>query len=353
MIVDRYLLKQFFPVFLFSLALFMMLVSLIDLFYYLVRYLNANAAVKDILKVSLYYIPKSFSYAMPVSLLFASAYTLGDLSARNELITLIGAGMPFWRFCRSLIILGLVASGFAFFFEDLAVIPTLRKKNEMSKELLHTNTDTLADIVIKLHEGRIIYSADYYTHTTKTLNGVTIIELDDTKRIVSIVYAPQAIWTGAFWSFSHALQYRWEKGFFKPREYGETEKYTEDPQTFVRSSMSPEELQTAALRLLIRDLQKAGLPIGSALTDYYHRFSFSAVSFVVIFLSLSMSTRFKQNTLLLSLLGSLGTAVVYYVIEMISMMSARAGLLPPFLGAWIPVFICTVAGLLLLWYSRT
>ncbi|MDR2314090.1 MAG: LptF/LptG family permease [Spirochaetaceae bacterium] len=353
MTLDRHLLKQFFPVFLFSLILFVMLVSLIDLFYYLVRYLNANAAIKDILRVSLYYVPKSLSYAMPVSLLFSSAYTLGDLSARNELITVIGSGMPFWRFCRPLIILGIAASVFAFFFEDLAVIPTLRKKNEISKELLHINTDTLADIVIKLKEGRIIYSADYYTHTTETLNGVTIIELDDTKRIVSIVYAPQAIWTGASWSFSNALIYRWEKGFFKPREYKETGEYTEDPQTFVRSSVPPEDLQSASLRLLIQDLKKAGLPAASALTDYYHRFSFSAVSFVIIFLSLSMSTQFKQNTLLLSLLGSLGTAVIYYVVEMISMMSARVGLLPPFLGAWIPVFICTAAGLLLLWYSRT
>ncbi|MDR2210428.1 MAG: LptF/LptG family permease [Spirochaetaceae bacterium] len=353
MTLDRYLLKQFFPVLLSSLALFMMLVSLIDLFVYLVRYLNADAAVKDILRVSLYYMPKSFSYALPVSLLFASAYTLGDLSAKNELTTLLGSGMPFWRLCRSLILLGIAASVFAFFFDDLAVVPALRNKNQLSRELLHTNTENLSNIVLKLNEGRIIYSVDYYNGADQTLNGLTIIELDTAKRIVSIVYAPQAAWTGTFWSLSNPLIYRWKEGFFKPQEYGETETYTEDPQTFVRSSVSTADLRAADVLLLIRDLKRAGLPSASAMADYHHRFSFSAVPFVVIFLSLTMSTRFKQNILLLSLLGSLGTAVIYYVIEMISMMSARVGLLPPFLGAWIPVFVCTAAGVLLLWYSRT
>ena len=45
--------------------------------------------------------------------------------------------------------------------------------------------------------------------------------------------------------------------------------------------------------------------------------------------------------------------MIYYVIEMVSMMSAEVGLLPPFWGAWTPVFVCTAAGFLLLRAAKT
>ena len=359
-VLDRYLLKQFFPVFLSALALFVMLVLLIDLFFNLTRYLSNGASLFAVLKVSLYFIPKSISYALPASLLFASAYTLGDLSTKNELLTVLGAGIPYWRFCLSLIALGIAASFFAFFFEDLAVIPTLREKNRMSRELLRTNTEDIGSIAIKLEGGRLIYSVDYYDTASQTLLNVTIIELDENKKLKTMINAPRAEWKEGAWVFYDPIVYGWDKGFLRPTAITAkealkalSEKYKEEPDTFRRSSVSASDLNAHDAAMLIKDLKRAGLPVSSALADYHHRFSFSAVSFVVIFLSLTVSGRFKKNILLLSLLASLGTAVIYYVIEMLSMLSAQTGLVPPFWGAWTPVFVCTAAGFFLLWFSKT
>ena len=357
--LDFYLLKQFFPIFFAALALFAMLVILIDLFFNLTRYLSNGASISAILKVSLFYVPKSFSYALPVSLLFASAYTLGDLSTKNELVTILGSGVPFWRFSLSLVFLGIAFSFFAFFFEDITVIPTLRDKNRMSRELLHTTTESHSSIVLKFEGGRLIYSADYYDPFSQTLSGITIIELDENRKLKSTVYSSRAEWTDDAWSFTNPLIYRWDKGFLRPKNASKeeaaelSEKYREDPETFRRSSVSPADLNARDVAGLIKDLRRAGLPVSSALANYHHRFSFSAVSFVVIFLSLSVSGRFRKNILLLSLLASLGTAVIYYVVEMISMMGAQTGIVPPFWGAWTPVFVCTAAGILLLRSAKT
>ncbi len=124
MILDKYLLRQFLPIFIIAVSMFVFLLLLIDLFSNLVRYLNNEVPFTMIMKISLYFIPKSFSYAMPISLLFAAAYTLGDLFARNELTTIFSSGVPFWRFSISLIIVGLAASVFSFFLDDTIVIPT-------------------------------------------------------------------------------------------------------------------------------------------------------------------------------------------------------------------------------------
>jgi lipopolysaccharide export system permease protein len=114
-----------------------------------------------------------------------------------------------------------------------------------------------------------------------------------------------------------------------------------------------EELPARDAGLLVKDLQNAGLPFIEALANYYHRFSFATTSFVVMILSISMGGRFRKNILLMSLLASLGTAVVFYVMEMITMMMARLGYIPPFFGAWFPVGTFITIGVLLLRYAKT
>jgi lipopolysaccharide export system permease protein len=352
--IDRYLLKQFFPIFLASLAMFILLVILIDLFVHLVRFLNSGASVKEILTVSLYYIPKSFLYALPVSLLFASAYTLGDLYVRNELTTLLCSGIPFWRFCVPLFAIGLIASLFSFFFEDSTVIPTLRVKNALTKRILQTQSDNnSADVVIKTRGGRLIYAVDYFDALNNTLNGLTVLELGEDGSVLSVIRTPKADWTGEYWSLTNPVKYAYEGEFIKPVNAGDSRDFTETPEEFTRSSIAADELRAKDAYLHIKDLRNAGLPIIEAKTDYYHRFSFSAVSFVVIFLSVTLGGRFTKNILLMTLLTSLGAASVFYVIEMITIMSAKVGLMPPFLGAFFPVLVCIAAGFAMLRKAKT
>jgi lipopolysaccharide export system permease protein len=352
-ILDRYLLKQFFPVFVASAAMFVLLVVLIDLFVNLVRFLNNGATVGAILRVSLYYMPKSFLYALPVSLLFSSAYTLGDLYARNELSTVLCSGVPFWRVCVPLFAVGVIASFFSFFFEDKAVIPALRMKNEMSREILQTQKDDSgANVVIKSEGGRVIYAADYYDGIARSLTGLFIITRDENRSFISIIRAPRADWNGNEWVLINPVAYEMRDGFLRPGILSDA-RYDENPEIFKRSTVAAAELNAREAALLIHDLREAGLPVLEAEADYHHRFSFSSVSFVVVFLSVTLGGRFRKNILLMNLLASLGTAVLYYVVEMITMMSARLGLLPPVMGAWIPVLVCLTGGFFLLRYAKT
>jgi lipopolysaccharide export system permease protein len=226
MILDRYLIRQFLPIFVVAISMFVLLLSLIDLFANLWRYLNYEVPFKQILQVSIYYLPKSFSYAMPISLLFAAAYTLGDLYSRNELTSIFASGIPFYRFSLPLVFIGLLASVFSFFFEDTVVIPTFKVKSDLSRTLLHqSHTEKDSDIVIKARNGRLIYSVDYYDHKATALNGISIIEQSETGKFLSLVRAPRASWTGTHWAFSNALIYEWENEFLRVKPMGPTEAY--------------------------------------------------------------------------------------------------------------------------------
>jgi lipopolysaccharide export system permease protein len=348
------MIRHFIPVFIFASFMFVTLLCLIDLFMNLVHYLNYEAPFSEIMRASYYYIPKGFSLALPISVLFASAYTLGDLAARNELTSVISSGIPFWRLARSFMIIGILASVFAFFFEDIVVIPTFKEKNIITRRLRNQKQqEKNSDVVVKTRDGNRIYSVDYYDSNNKTLNGVSIVERDDDGSFMSQIRAPVARWSGEYWIFSNAYIYEWEDRLLRIHALPPVIDYTEEPDIFGRNSVAAADLSARDAALLVKDLKQAGLPYAEAQADYYHRFSFSAVSFIVIILSISMGGRFRKNIMLMSLLTSLIATVVFYVMEMLSMMMAKLGYIPPVIGAWFPVAFFSVLGMVLVRYAKT
>jgi lipopolysaccharide export system permease protein len=354
MILDRYLVRQFLPIFIAAVGMFMLILSLIDLFANLVRYLNYEVPFIQIMKINMFYMPKSFSYALPLSLLFASAYTLGDLYSRNELTSVFASGIPFWRFSLPLVFIGLLASVLSFFFDDKVVIPTLRAKNELMRSALRQQPDEHnSDIVIKARNGQLIYSIDFYDYSTQIINGISIVEQNPQGEFVSLIRSQQAMWTGEHWDFVNPIIYYWDNGLLRSRILPPTDTYREHPDTFMRHAVKADELSAMQAGLLVQDLKAAGLPFIEAQADFYHRFSFATVSLIVMILSISMGGRFRKNILLMSLLASLSAAVVFYVMEMITMMMAKLNYIPTFVGAWFPVAIFIVVGLFLLRGAKT
>jgi lipopolysaccharide export system permease protein len=346
--------RQFVPVFIFASVMFVTLLSLIDLFLNLVHYLTNGAQFSEILRASIYYIPKSFSLALPIALLFAAAYTLGDLAARNELISIETSGIPFWRLAASFIVIGFLASIFAFFFEDNIVIPTFKEKNIITRRLRNQKQqEQNSDIVVKTRNGNRIYSVDYYDANNKTLNGVSIVERGGNGDFLSQIRASAASWNGEHWLFRGAYIYQWEGSLLRVREFTDGSDYTEEPEVFGRNSVDAADLSARDAALLVEDLRQSGLPYLSAQADYYHRFSFSSVSFIVIILSISMGGRFRKNIMLMSLLTSITVAVVFYIMEMLSMMMAKLGMIQPLMGAWFPVIFFSMVGLVLVRYAKT
>ena len=354
MILDRYLLRQFFPIFFSAIFMFVFLLLLIDLFSSIIRYMNNEVPVLEVLRMSLYFIPKSVSYAMPLSLLFASAYTLGDLYAKNELTTIFSTGIPFWRFCVPLILVGFFASLFSFYLDDKIVIPTMKIKSDLTRKALRQHiTENNSDIVIKAKNGKLIYSVDYFDYEELILNGVSIIEQGDDGEFISQIRAHSANWNGERWVFNDAKIYQYENEILRIRNLPANVSYNEHPEIFKRNSVNVQDLKAKDAGLLVKDLREAGLPFQEALSDYYHRFSFSTTSFIVMFLSVSMGCRFRKNILLMSLFTSISVAVVYYITEMLSMTMAGYNYIYPFIGAWFPVFLFIIIGVFLIRGAKT
>ena len=354
-ILQRYLLQLFFPVFVITILFFILLLQLGDLFLNLAQYLQNHVRFVTLLRVMYLYLPKCISFAMPLSVLFASSYTMGNMYAKNELTSIFASGMPLAVLVAPLVLCGFLLSIGMFYFEDRILIRFQRQKIALVNSILEPEQNlNRSDVVVLSDSGKVVYFADYYDDSQKELSNVLIVMRTESGDVSTVIKGSSARWQTDHWEVVDKSVYT-----FTPENdvlYQDTideRAFSEPPETFQRNITSIDEMTIAQAKVFINNLKKMGLPYHEYLSQYYRRFSFPFTTFIVLFFSVSVGGRFKKNILLMSLLFSLALAVLYYVTEMMTMLFAKWEYISPLAGASLPFLIFTVLSIVMLRIART
>lgn len=355
---DRLVLKTFVPIFFFSLAFFVLIIQLMDLFANLVRYLNLEVPAAAIFRVQLLFLPRAVSFALPVSILFAAAYALGSLYSNNELIAVFSSGVPIWRFTAPLVIIGLFLSVALFVFQEYVVIETFRQKNEETRRLLNISRSfSNTNVTVRSADGGEVYSADYYNDVTRELSRAVVLLRGPEGSFEERIDAERGSWDAeaSAWQFRDGSRYVYEEGIIRSEEFERytSNRFTIPPSRFQRSGQTVDELRFDEARDWVKGLRDAGQAYRRPLTNYYSRFSFACTPFIVVLLASGVGGRFRKNVLLMSLFVSLVAAVVYYVTGMVTEILAGNAVIPPLVGAWAGVVVFTALGIALIRTTRT
>ena len=349
----KYISKQFFPLFFGSLFFLSFTITLVDLLMNLWQYLLEGANVPQILKISLYYMPKAISFAAPLAILFATAYTLSALYARHELTAIFSAGVPLIKFTMPILIFSLIASVGSFFFDDYIVVPTYKEKIDLQKIALNEMpTFDNSKLVILADGGNIVYRCDNYDDTKKTLSNITIFIRTEDKQLDKIVMANDATWQTDRWIFNNPKTYSNIDGelvFSTGTDFISFE----TPDNFKNEVISIEEVTLKEGKEYIDKLKRIGLPHAEERAQYHKKFAFPFVIFITVFLSIGLSGKSKKNVLLVSLALCISAAVLFYVFQMVTVLMANFGYLSPLAGAWMPVIVFVALSIVLLRFAKT
>lgn len=352
------MIRSFLAIFIFSLLFFIMIIQLLDVFSNLWRYLAHEAAMSDIMRIAWFYIPKCISYALPVSLLFTVAFTLGTLYKNNELISILGSGISLYRLLIPFLVLGVVLSVGSFFFEQFLVIDSFRRKNEVFREVVHQAVSrSNTNVTVLSADARTIYNAEYYNDNKKTITKTIVLIQDASGNLKTRLDADWGEWTGDHWTLHNCRIYSWdaERAVFNSerRVAYKAVELTEPPATFYKPTQKIEEMGFRDAHRWVQKLRKAGLPHREALTEYYNKYFFPFSAFIVVLIASGVGGRFKKNVLLMNLLASLVLSVLYYVMQMITLILAKSGYIPPLAGASAALLIFLAGGVYLLRIART
>lgn len=352
------LVLAFIPVFITSLLFFVFILELMDLFSNLWRYLAHDAAIPGILTVSLLYLPKCISYALPISLLFSVSFTLGNLYMNNELIAMFAAGVSLYRLVIPFLLIGLISSIGIFFFDNSIVIETFRQKNQLFRTLVNMSVSySNTNVTVMSENTSIIYQCDYYNDKKETMTKVTLFIRDDDYNFKSRIDADWAEWQGENWVLYNCRIIEWNSTqtqlTHRQVKSLDSPELNEKPSTFRKTTRRIEEMKQKEALRWVQSLKKAGLPYRQALTEYYKKFFLALNPFIVTLISAGIGSAFKKNILLMHLLTSLILSVIYYVTQMITVILAKGGYLPPLAGAGSSFILFMAAGILILRRTKT
>ncbi len=357
MTMFKYLFRKFLPLFIGAVFFFSFALVMVDLLMNLWNFISNEVAAGDILYLMWLYIPKTLWYATPMGILFAVSYTLSDLYARNELVAIFASGISLLRFSFPLLVFSFILSFGLFFFEDNIVVPSYAEKTALQTKLLNKETTKNQDnIVILGDRGNIVYKADYYDDNVSRLYTVYIIARNEDKSLQAVIKADSAKWNDDVWMLSNPVQYTPDGDSLSVKKGADreiTKRLTEPPETFQNNTVSVETVNTEEARKYIEHLMRAGLPSNEELSEYYKKYAFPFILFVVVFLSIGLSGKTRKNVMLISLASSISAAVLFYVTQMITMLMAKFGILSPFMGAWFPVVLFIFISIVLLKHART
>ena len=359
-VLDRYTVTSVLRIGIITSLLASFILMGVDLFSNLDKYMNYNVTFMKALSITLLYFPEAFLLAVGPSFLFAVTYHLSMLHASNEIMAILNAGVSFHRILTPIIVSALFLSAAFFGFNEIVAIPSTNEK-DLRTELITNVTDSTnnQDIALSdMQSGYMVY-ASVFSDADLTLYGVSLVESSPEGKIARRTDAARAIYdedTG-LWTFYDAYEYSPSAAAgdgvaIRHYEQEVNRVLLLEPQLFRNVS---NEISKMSLRLAHAYLARMKTlnpeEYAKLGTEYYKRI-FSCLSpLVMILIACSINYRFKKNVLFFSLVSSIALAVVYFVVQMVTVMLADQGVIAPYLGTLLPfaviILLAAIMGLVM------
>lgn len=359
--LQKMLFKLIFKSFFVTLFLLAFILILVEFFQNLMNYLNFETSMWTIIKIHFFYLPDCIYQALPLALLFSISFSLGNLYANNELISVFSSGFPLFKLVFPVLILSVGVSIFSFLFQEFIVLDSTSKMNDLKGGATnHFSSSTDIQSAID-HQNRIIYYADYFVAKAGRLRRLIVIERTQDNKPLCRIDATSAEWDETLkqWKLFEARVFSWnEDGTLFEEDYFPeftSEKLSLDPKIFKSVDTDVEALHFVSAYNYIKMLKTTGRrkEYLSAVTPFYRRITYPFVNLIVAMIACTIGSWFKKNILILSLGISLGSAVVYYVLQMITVLLAKNGYLHPLIGAILPEIVFTLIGVNLFKNARS
>lgn len=361
-VLTRYTLSSVIKVGLATAMLAALMLVGVDLFSNLDSYISHNVSFGQAFLVSLLYFPQALLLALGPSFLFSVTYFLSMLTANNEMICILNSGVSMRRVVIPCLVLAVALSVGYFAFNENVAIEASNLKDTRYKALT-SSTSSLDNTNIALsdmQDGYMVY-AGQFVNETSTLYNVSYVELLDGamgfaeasfRRVDA--YKAQYDETSKLWMLYDCYEY-----LPVSDKVGQTVQVT-----YYNSLDIPRmQLEPQLFRNLSSEISKMSLDLAHAYvlrmkslnpdeyarlgTEYYKRIFSCLTPLIMIIIACSMNYKFKKNVLFFSLICSICVAVVYFVVQMVTLMLADQGVIAPYLGTLIPfVVVLLLAGIM-------
>lgn len=354
--LDRYVISEFFRIFIPMSLGFPLIVIVIDLTDNLDRYLARNLPKDQIALSYLYWIPDSMFMVMPAAVLFATVFSIGAFTRYSEITAAKASGVSFHRFALPILFGAIFASGLALGLGELAPRTNAMRAELLEERQFQRGTDRF-NFTYAGENGRT-YKVSSLNVSGGALTGVEIERLGSGPDYpTTVLTASRGTWKqGEGWTLQEGwyymlpdtvttLAFRFDSLHDRQME--------ERPMDLMASPKAPQDMGWRELGRYIRSMERSGADVRVMKVERMLKIAIPATCVVIALFGAPLATSTQRGGTAYGVGVSLGTTVVFLLLIQLTKAIGGRGVVDPELAAWLPNIIFGVVGLVLLAKART
>lgn len=352
-ILSRYIIKEFFKIFLFCLALFVALYVVIDFVQKVDNFIEAEVSQGVMVSYFFYKLPFIIWQMLPPALLISIVILFSLMKKKREIQAIMASGMNIYIVFRLVVIVAFFISIGLFLFSETVVWPANAKFNHIwLYEVENRDPGKYyygRDHIWYKGENRIywIWSFD---QEHDVMERPTFYFFDDAFRLVRRVSGRKASWQGGVWRVEDgAEQALGEDGEYHVKRFNQrVMDLPETPETFVRPIRHPEEMSYWQLKRYAQKVRQEGYDNTRYLVDMHIKTAYPWILLIMVMIGIPIALIQKRVQTPLAVCAAVGICFVYMLILGFSRSLGLSGALPPLLSAWLTNLVFFLFGLYLM-----
>jgi LPS export ABC transporter permease LptF/LPS export ABC transporter permease LptG len=355
-ILDIYVLEGWFFYFVMLLTAFSGVYVIFDFFQVLGDIVRNQISARLVVDYYRYLLPQVVYLMLPLSILVATLVNFGLLTKTNQVTAIKSAGVSLYRLSLPVLSMAALLSVGMFFFADRVLPEINQRQNGLRNQIKGKPAQTFyrPDHQWIFGSSSRIYNYTFFDSDQNVFANLSVFEFDpSTFRMTHRLHAARAFWEPSIHGW--ILETGWSRDLngdrvtdYHPFAVETFKELSEEPSYFKKEVKPSEQMSALELRHYIADLSQSGFDVVRLSVQFYRKFSFPLIAFVVTLIGIPFSFTMGGKGALTGIALSIGIAIVYWSISSLFEAMGNLSQLPPAMAAWSPDVLFCLAGTYLL-----
>lgn len=358
-ILDEYILRGFFAYLFLSLIAFVLIFIIFTLFELISDIVKNNISPITTISYFVFLTPQIIYWLTPIAVLVATLVNFGLLTKTNQITAMKACGLSLYRLSMSLLFSAAIISVGLFLLQDF-ILPKANQRQDAyrniikgrpSQTFLRPNQNW---IVGEENRNLRFFNYNYYDSERQFFADLSIFEIDSTAFEISRrIFAKRAYWDSFahHWIFDEGWVRDFSQNTSEPfRKFSVTTfaEVTEEPGYFVKVVKLSEQMNARELWRYIESLQQSGFDVVRLMVQYYRKFSYPSVAFIMVLIAIPFSFSTGRRGALYGIGLSIAIGITYWAVAQLFEAMGGFNKLHPIIAAWSPNLLFGLGGIYLL-----
>ncbi len=336
-IIHHRLLVTFLRYLLYCMLGALVLFTMVDLLENMGSFVDNAASSSEVLRYYLYKSAWIVDIVLPISMLMATLFSVGQMARYLELTALFAAGWSLMRVTRPLVVLAAVTSLLSLAWREFVLPKANIARDRVWEVEIHKRADLIRptqNLALTGPDGRLYY-ARRYDPGTRLLTGLKILTRQDA-RVTERIDAARAEWDGEHWTLVDGTRRVFDGDAERLSTFTRltATDLTIKPQAFERDRIAQEDMNIRQLWEYSGLVRQTGGDPRSAEVDLQFNLAFPLVNLIVVLMGIVLASGPRKTTVASGFGLTMAVSFGYYLFMNFGRALGHAGAVPPVAAAW-------------------